>query len=145
MARIRRSNLLRSKLKEYCINLKMDTVRPVIDCKTRWNSTYDMMENGLRLKVVLIQVISNDAKFRKFELALDEWDIISNCKDFLMVRFFCLNLNATEIKTFFMNARSLKFSQLQLVKVRIQPWLKSYQPTMHCLTCLINMFPIHSC
>ena len=84
MARIRRSNLLLTKLKEYCINLKMDTVRPVIDCKTRWNSTYDTMKNGLRLKAALIQVISNDSKLRKFELTLDEWDIISSCKDFLM-------------------------------------------------------------
>lgn len=47
---IRYSNLKLQRLQEKCTNLSKNYFKPILDVKTRWNSTYDMIVRAVELK-----------------------------------------------------------------------------------------------
>lgn len=47
---IRYSPLKLERLKEKCYSLSIPFLKPILDVKTRWNSTYDMIKRALELK-----------------------------------------------------------------------------------------------
>jgi len=55
--KLKRSEQLRNKLKNSCDMTNTKYLSPIIDVATRWNSTFDMIECGLSLRLVLIRNI----------------------------------------------------------------------------------------
>ena len=57
----------------------------ILDCRTRWNSTADMIRLALEMKTPLVMVIATDEKLQEYQLSHDEWDILAALSDFLDV------------------------------------------------------------
>ena len=57
------------------------------DVRTRWNSTYDMLESAYVYRKVVDQMCSNKENgLREFELSKDEWAIVKQLCSVLKVR-----------------------------------------------------------
>ena len=52
MVKIRVSPQRKEKLNNACRNAQINSLKPIIDIPTRWNSTYDMVKRGTDLKLV---------------------------------------------------------------------------------------------
>ena len=65
MSKIKHSIVISDQLKNLCLYAKITYLRPELDCKTRWNSTYNMLRKlekmwrGLQLLVVENREIQN--------------------------------------------------------------------------------------
>ena len=57
----------------------------ILDCRTRWNSTADMIRLVLEMKTPLVMMIAMDEKLQEHQLSHDEWDILAALYDFLDV------------------------------------------------------------
>lgn len=54
------------------------SIQPTLDCKTRWNSTTDMIDNAIKLRIPLMLLVAADRKaMSMFELSDHEWDLLS--------------------------------------------------------------------
>lgn len=63
------------------------------DVKTRWNSTYDMLDVAVRYRQAVDMLTGDKSNgLRSFELSPEEWDIASQLRKVLRVRQ--LNLTA---------------------------------------------------
>ena len=71
--KIRLSPQLRSKLKEFCTIHGIKSLRPIIDVKTRWNSTYKMIDRAEYLKIALNSLCSGESSLTMFALPESEW------------------------------------------------------------------------
>lgn len=55
---------------------------PILDCPTRWSSTYFFLKRALKLQAA-INEIAKDQDLRKNELQQEEWDILKEVFNFL--------------------------------------------------------------
>jgi hypothetical protein len=56
--------------------LKMKTAKMPRDVRTRWNSTYDMLEFALRYRAAIDEITGNKkADLRRYELDAEEWKV----------------------------------------------------------------------
>lgn len=49
---------------------------PILDCLTRWHSTFDMLERLQHLKAFIQNMAANDSKLRKVKMSHLEWQQI---------------------------------------------------------------------
>lgn len=57
--KIRRSEQLTIRLKLFCKAANIKFIKPVLDVKTRWDSTYDMLYTSIILKPALVMMWDN--------------------------------------------------------------------------------------
>jgi hypothetical protein len=88
---IRRSALYQERLKELCVNCNVRYFKPIIDIKTRWNSTYDMIEAAIELKQPF-NLLSVYPELSNTLIAANEWDTMEELLYLLRVsleNYFC--------------------------------------------------------
>ncbi len=70
-------------LQEKCQVLNIKYLKPKVDVETRWNSTYDMLERAIKLKLVLTFMAVQDNKFRNRKINETTWEVLELLKEFL--------------------------------------------------------------
>lgn len=84
--KIRKSNILREKLEKALILENIEPLQPIIGIKVRWNSTFDSIERGLKIKVGLNAIASSTPKLRNYQLDEDEWKQLADLHKLLQVK-----------------------------------------------------------
>jgi len=83
--KIRDSPKKRREMKRQCEQKGVDFLVPIIDVKTRWNSTYDMLQRALELKVIIEETVyaSKDHILIGKVLCDEDWKCIKELIDIL--------------------------------------------------------------
>jgi phage anti-repressor protein len=58
--------------------VKCDKLNLVLDVKTRWNSTYDMLHRLIRLRKAVDSIIITDTKLHRYKLEKTDWDLLDD-------------------------------------------------------------------
>lgn len=72
------------RLRNNCADIP--EIKPTLDVATRWNSTYFMIDNAIKLRTPLNMIISADADLQA--LTSDEWAYLERMKKLLEVRSY---------------------------------------------------------
>lgn len=83
--KIRLSVALADNLKDFCTALKIKFMKPILDCKTRWNSSCDMLEVFLRLKSAINMLIENSDALADYKFSASDWDAIETIINYLKI------------------------------------------------------------
>ncbi|CAG8664577.1 1117_t:CDS:2, partial [Ambispora gerdemannii] len=87
IVKIRSSPQSRERFARHAKIANFKNLNLILDVKTRWNSTYDMLNRAFEMREVIDVTASLDKELRNFELIDDEWnrinDIISVLKIFV--------------------------------------------------------------
>lgn len=81
--KIRKSVQMRQKLKKLCGMYHVRYLVPILDCKTRWNSTYDMILRAEHLKTPLRALCSNEPSLASYQLTELQWMSLLEVKHLL--------------------------------------------------------------
>lgn len=57
--------------------------KPRLDCKTRWNSTFDMLFSIYSMKIPMTSLLCSCHEIKKFQLSDKEWDLLEWIMNFL--------------------------------------------------------------
>jgi hypothetical protein len=84
--KIRKSPKMRRLLQKICQEQNCKYLVPIIDVKTRWNSTYDMLVRALDMKELLCETIfrTQDSSLIRLILQQNDWNCIKNLIDILL-------------------------------------------------------------
>ena len=78
--KIRFSEIFVTKLRSCCDAVNIPFIKPILDVKTRWNSTCNMLEIIFKLKPALQMVIVNNPQLITFDLSNCEWGVLQSSK-----------------------------------------------------------------
>ncbi|CAB5362785.1 unnamed protein product [Rhizophagus irregularis] len=85
----------------FATNLNVKYKKLIRDVKTRWNSTFLMLESFLNNKAVIVSLISIGSNFAKLDLNDDEWKELQLFCDFLKPFFeFTEEMSGSKYPTF---------------------------------------------
>ena len=116
--KIRKSTKLRQKLKKLCIFHGVRKLQPIIDVKTRWNSSYKMIERAEELKITLNALCSSEKSLSNLLISSVEWDELKILKELLSK-----------------SDRATKFLSMER-----RPTISAYLPTIHWLISSLDHF-----
>ena len=87
VAKIRSSKILWEALKNQASAENIKPLRPLLDMKVRWNSTYDMLERLIYLKPAINNLCKTNTYLSSKGLVLDEsdWKFIKRLRDILWI------------------------------------------------------------
>jgi hypothetical protein len=81
--KIRASNLLWEALEGQCQRLKVSILQPIMDTKTRWNSTHALIQRSLVLKPALNRIVASEKKLHGLHLTAAEWTQLEDLRSLL--------------------------------------------------------------
>lgn len=81
--RIKNSQNLCKSLKAFCNASKIKFLKPKIDCPTRWDSTFDMLERVFEIKPALILMWDNCSKLTNIKISEEHWSSLQQVLNFL--------------------------------------------------------------
>lgn len=116
--KIRKSPQKRLKLRKLCKLHGMRYLTPKIDVKTRWNSTYEMLERAEKLKVPMRALCSSEKSLRSFIMHKNEWAELN---------VLCVLLQKFDRAT-------------KLMSMERHPTITAYLPTFHWLLDALHLF-----
>ncbi|GBC19616.2 zinc finger BED domain-containing protein RICESLEEPER 2-like [Rhizophagus irregularis DAOM 181602=DAOM 197198] len=64
----------------------------ILDVKTRWNSTHNLLERALKMREALDAIARSDKELQNFELSDDEWNRIDEVVSVLMIFIHTTNV-----------------------------------------------------
>ena len=74
--KIKRSVILLKKLESFCQVSDTKFLKAILDSKTRWDITFDMLSLGFKLKTALKLVWNNSSELKTFEISDSQWDSV---------------------------------------------------------------------
>lgn len=81
--KIRKSPQMREKLKKICQLYEIKCLVPIIDVATRWDSTFDMIERAIFLKVPISVMCSKEKKLKNLTITEGEWSELNSLRTML--------------------------------------------------------------
>ncbi|XP_043472418.1 zinc finger BED domain-containing protein RICESLEEPER 2-like [Leptopilina heterotoma] len=74
---------MRKKLECSCVTVGREMLAPSIDCTTRWNSSCDMIDKGLKLEKALILLCETNIDLQSFQLTDRDWSLLRTSVKYL--------------------------------------------------------------
>jgi len=106
----------------YIYILKKEGLKmPILDCNTRWHSTFDMLDRTISLKRFIQNMSGNDLKLKKYSLSNFEWKQIEAISEVLLPAKMCTKKLQSEQLTL-----SDFYGAWIICKIQIQKMTNSY-------------------
>ena len=83
--KIRNSSLLIGELRDFCQPFKIQFIKPILDCRTRWNSSLDMLTVFRDLKLSIKSLCENNSEMRNYRISDIEWEAIDIIISYLRI------------------------------------------------------------
>ena len=97
---IRKSPKKEQEFSSLAQNLNIKYIKLIRDVKTRWNSTYSMLETFLKNKAIINAIISLNKDFENYSLTENQWKEIDLMCDFLRPFYeFTVEMSGSEYPT----------------------------------------------
>lgn len=81
--KIRGSEQLRNQFELLCAPANITYVKPILDVKTRWDSTLDMIRTAFRLKPALTLLYETNTTVKNLAISVVEWEVLEKLMKFL--------------------------------------------------------------
>lgn len=81
--KIKVSEQILEKFKACCQTANVTFLKPVLDIKTRWNSSLDMINWAIKMKTPINLLCENNEDFYKFTITSNEWNLIHQVFNYL--------------------------------------------------------------
>ena len=81
--KIRVSEVIQNQLKNFCEAVNIKYVKPILDVRTRWNSTCDMLDVAYKLSSALKMLWEHCSDLKQYKIEENQWNIIKYILDFL--------------------------------------------------------------